>query len=279
MINLKTEPIINKIIKEVTIKIEHFLKNKITPTLAIIEIGDTKENTSYKKSIEKIFTKHKIKVKIFNFKETIKESNLIIKIKEINKNSQINGIIILRPLPIHLEEKNLRNLISKEKDVDGISDNNIASLFNEGTILNIPCTPKAVMMLLDHYNIDLNSKKVLIINRSNLIGKPLMHLLLQKDATVTIAHSKTKELEKETKNSDIIITATGKQNLITKKHIKKDHIIIDLGIKVINNKLNGDVNLKEVTGNIKMLSSIKEGIGKLTTYVLLLQLIDNIKID
>lgn len=274
MILLKSNPIVENIIKEITPKLNKLQKKDIIPTLAIIKIGTSYENDSYIKSISNIFSKYNVKKEVYEFPHNIDEKELIDNITKINNENKIHGIIILRPIPKHIDEKNIRNLISKEKDVDGITDANIASIFNEGNSTNIPCTPKAVMMMFDYYKINLEGEKVLIIGRSNLLGKPLAHLLLKKNATVTVAHTKTKDLEKEIQNADIIISAAGSPSLITQKHINKKHIIIDIGTSVVNSKLCGDVNFKEVENKVKMLSPVKNGIGKLTTYILLLQLVN-----
>jgi methylenetetrahydrofolate dehydrogenase (NADP+)/methenyltetrahydrofolate cyclohydrolase len=199
----------------------------------------------------------------FSYDDGVKESVVIKKIKELNKDKTVNGIILQLPLPKGYDENKLLNTISPLKDVDGLTDISQGKLL-AGDATFIPCTPKGILEIFDHYKIDLEGKNVVVVGRSSLVGKPIMLECINKNATVTMCHSKTKNLLKHTKNSDMIITSVGKANFIKQDMINDDVILIDVGFNYLNGKICGDVS-KEVS-KYKYLTPVPGGVGQMTVY-------------
>lgn len=260
---LTAEKIRSKLKKEVT-------GLKITPHLAVILVGNNPSSEIYVKNKQKYATEIGINSSVIKLKDTITETELINEIKKLNNDKKINGILVQLPLPKQINEFNIINTIAPEKDVDGFT------IYNKGllTIENpqiIPCTPLGIIELLKEYKIDISGKHTVIIGRSNIVGKPLSMLLLQNNATVTICHSYTQNLEKITKTADILISAIGKPNFITKEYIKKDSIIIDVGITkdIKTNKWMGDIDFKNVKDLTKFITPVPGGIGPMTIAMLL----------
>ena len=235
-------------------------------TLAVISVGTDPASEVYIRQKEKKALEIGYNFLNLHF-ETIEEEKLINKIKELNNDSNVTGIIVQLPLPSYLNKDVIINSISPLKDVDGLTDYNFLKLIHNEKGLT-PCTPKGIVTLLDYYNIPISGKKVVIVGRSRLVGLPLFHLLLNRNATVTICHSKTLNLEEHTKNADILIVAVGKKELITKDMIKKDSIIIDVGISRVDNKLYGDVS-KECESISKLMTPVPGGVGPMTVISLM----------
>lgn len=210
--------------------------------------------------------------------EFVTQRELILKIKEANSNPEINGILVQLPLPSHLDEKAVINAIDPIKDVDGLTIHNQGCLFN-GLKTIKPATPYGVMHLLSEYKIDVAGKNALVIGRSNLVGKPLAMLLLEKNATVTIAHSKTKNLKDIAKRSDIIISCVGKPFFVTADMIKPDTIVIDVGISRFHGKIVGDVDFPEVEKVALYITPVPGGVGPMTIATLMENVVECYKIQ
>jgi len=191
---------------------------------------------------------------------TLKESSMTLNelIDMLNEDSSVHGILIQLPLPNHLNEFDIISRILPEKDVDGLTPHSIGLLATGKAVLK-PCTPSGIIEMLDYYKILLEAKNVVIINRSNLVGKPLYHLLLQKNATVTTCHSKTKDLKAECKRADIIVVAVGRPKLVKADWVKKDAIVIDVGINKTDSGLVGDVDFDEVSKIAKAITPVPGG--------------------
>jgi methylenetetrahydrofolate dehydrogenase (NADP+)/methenyltetrahydrofolate cyclohydrolase len=259
--------------KQIAEQIKQNLKQEISqlnskPGLAVILVGDNPNSIIYTSLKEKACEEVGIYSKIYKFKKEIKEQEIIDLIKELNQNPKINGILVQLPLPKNLNQNKVINSLSPEKDVDGLHPLNLGKLSsNQSTI--IPCTPKAIIKVLDFFNIDLQGKNIVIINRSNVVGKPLANLFLKRNATVTLCHSKTQNLEKHTQQADILISATGSAGLISSKMVKPGVVIVSLGIsRDENNKIKGDVeeNAKE---KASYFVPVLGGIGPMTIAMLL----------
>lgn len=232
-------------------------KLTIKPTLAVIMIGNNAASKVYVKNKNKACEEVGIQYIEYNFDENIDEESVLNLINELNKDETINGILVQAPLPKHLNEKKIFEAISPKKDVDGFSSANIGKLsLNEKDAI-IPCTPAGIMKILDFYNIEIEGKNVVIVGRSNIVGKPMLQCMLERNATVTICHSKTKKLKNFTKKADILIVAIGKSKFIKKNMIKKNCVIIDVGInRDENNKLSGDVDFNNVLKKCKMITPV-----------------------
>ena len=255
------------------------LKNKkIVPTLAAILIGDDSASKIYVNTKQKVFIKNNCKSFIHKFNKNIEESKLIKFIGSLNENNLIHGILVQLPLPKHLNENKVLYTILPNKDVDGFHPVNVGKL-SLGNPRFIPCTPSACLEILKFYNIKVASKHVVILGRSNIVGKPLMSLLAQKlevgNATVTICHTGTKNISYFTKQADILIVAIGKPNFINKKMIKKGVHILDVGINRISDdsergyKIVGDVDYNGVANLVSSITPVPGGIGPMTITMLL----------
>ena len=254
-------------------EIEHKMKKlKEKPYVVVLGIQGDDASLAYTKKIEKNCNKYGIK---FELKLAQNEEEFLQNFKKAKQNKEITGIMFQQPLKKELF--NLINEIPPEKDIEGISFLNIGKLFLDEENVNIPCTSKAVIEILDFYNIDLTSKKVTVVGRSNIVGKPLIPQLLQKNATLTICHSKTKNMTEILKKSDIIIMAIGKSKFLKKEMIKKDAIIIDVGINFDNGKIVGDADFEDLKEKAYAITPVPGGVGVVTNSLLLVNIIKSIE--
>lgn len=259
----------NEILEDLKKQVKQYM---IKPCLAVIQIGDDEASNTYIKSKEKACNEIGIYFKHVKFSETTKEIEVINKILELNNDEYVHGILLQLPLPSGFNQDKLINYIARNKDVDGLTDINIGKIFNNKPGL-VSCTPQGIMKILEHENINLTGKNVTIVGRSNLVGKPLLGLMLNKDATVTICHSKTENLKKHTKNADILVVAVGKKHFITEDMVKEDAIVIDVGINRENGKLYGDVDYDKVKTKAKKITPVPGGVGPMTVAMLMTNVI------
>jgi len=242
------------------------------PTLEIVRIGSNPADISYEKGAVKKMESLSLKTKVFEFDENISSDDFIDEFKKINEDDEIDGILLFRPLPEHIDEKKVIEILDERKDLDGISYKNIAKVFEGDEIGFAPCTAKAVIKILESNNIELEGKNVVVLGRSMVIGKPVAMLAIQKNATVTLCHSKTADLKKVCKNADILIVAIGRAKMINDDYIGEDAVVIDVGINFFEGKLCGDVDLENVK-NAAMATPVPKGVGAVTTSVLAQHLI------
>jgi methylenetetrahydrofolate dehydrogenase (NADP+)/methenyltetrahydrofolate cyclohydrolase len=253
-------------------------KENITPTLAVIQVGDNKASNVYIKNKKKACEDVGINFEHIKFNDTISQDLVIAEIKRLNNDISVNGILVQLPLPLGFDEGKIINTIDPVKDVDGLTYQNVGNLVLENDCL-IPCTPLGVMELLKAYNVDLTSKNVCLVGRSNLVGKPLIQLLLQNDATLSICHSKSLDIKSYTKKADVLIVAVGHPNLITKDMVKEGVIIIDVGINKEGNILCGDVCFDEVSKKASLITPVPGGVGPMTVSCLLKNVVKAYKIQ
>ncbi|MEK9184853.1 MAG: tetrahydrofolate dehydrogenase/cyclohydrolase catalytic domain-containing protein, partial [Patescibacteria group bacterium] len=213
-----------------------FAELGFVPILAIIQVGNRDDSNSYIASKKKFGEEVGVKVLHIIFPENVQENEIVTKIKELNNDKNINGIIVQIPLPAQIDKDKVINTINPEKDVDGLTS---ASRF-------IPATTLGIINLLNYYKISLESKKVTIIGRSSLVGKPTMLALLNKNATITVCHSKTENLKEHTQNADILIVAIGRAKFINHKYVSAGQIVIDVGSNIVETKIVGDVDFDDV---------------------------------
>lgn len=249
----------------ISLKIKDELnKIKAKPKLVIIQVGDDERSTIYVRQ-KKIFgEKLGFEVEHINLDKDIKEEDLISKIEVLNSEETVNGIIVQLPLPKSFDVYKVLDNINPEKDVDGLNSINTAKLFRNESLSFIPATTKGILSLLDFYNIDVSGKKVVVVGRSLLVGRPTVFSMLNRNATVTICHSKTSNLKEEIKSSDIVIVAVGKPNLITEDFVKEGQIVIDVGITKVGDKLLGDVDFESVSKKVEAITPVPGGIGPMT---------------
>lgn len=260
--------------KEIALKIKQELKEKLKklenkPSLAVILVGNDSGSQIYVRNKKKACEEIGINSIIIKMPDSISENELIIKIKELNNDDDINGILVQLPLPKQINTKKIINLISPSKDVDGFHPLNLGSLFS-GYETIVPCTPKGIIKLIETTGVEISGKNSVVIGRSNIVGKPLASMLLNRNATVTICHSKTKDLKKHTLNADILVSAVGKLNLITADMVKKNSVVIDTGMNRLDNgRLTGDVDFENVKNIVSYITPVPGGVGPMTIASLL----------
>lgn len=247
-------------------------EKKRIPGLAVILVGENPASHTYVKNKEKTCIELGMYSEVHRLPASITEPELIKILDTLNNNKNIDGILVQLPLPSHIKVDNIINKISPEKDVDGLNPYNLGKLVSGQNCLT-PCTPQGVIEILKHYAIKINGMHAVVVGRSNLVGKPLSILLLQENATVTITHSKTKNLEDIAKSADLLICAIGKANLVNKNWVKPGAIVIDVGInKIIENgvsKLVGDVDYKSVSNICQAITPVPGGVGPVTIAMLI----------
>lgn len=250
-------------------KIANEIKQKnLTPCLAVIQVGDNKTSDIYVRNKNKACDMVGIKFINIKLPDTISEDLIISEIERLNLDDNVNGILVQLPLPPCFDEGRIINTISPVKDVDGLTYPNVGNLVLENECL-VSCTPMGVMELLDMYNVSLKGKNACIVGRSNLVGKPLIQLLLARDATVSICHSKSLDIKSYTKMADVLIVAAGHPNLITKDMVKEGAVVIDVGINKENDSLVGDVSFDEVSKKASLITPVPGGVGPMTIASLL----------
>ena len=241
--------------------------NKV-PTLAIIQVGSNSASQIYVRNKIKAAAFCNMNTRLIHFEETITEEELLNEIDKLNQDENINGIIAQLPLPKHINETIIINHIYESKDVDGFSTTCKGKLFS-GIDSFTPATPTGIISLLEAYNIDISGKEAVVVGRSNIVGKPMAMLLLNKNATVTVAHSRTKDLASVTKRADILVVAIGKAKFITEDMVKEGAVVIDVGINRVDEKLYGDVDFENVAPKTSFITPVPGGVGPLTIVTLL----------
>ena len=246
------------------------LKDKaIVPHLAVIMVGDNDASKVYVRNKSRACEEIGIEFKEYLLPSTTKQSELLELIQKLNNDKKVNGILLQSPIPKPLNIQEAFNTILPEKDVDGFNPYNVGNLCI-GQDGFIPCTPLGIMKMFEKYNIDIDGKKVAIIGRSNIVGKPMAQCMLSKNATVTICHSRTKELKKEVKDADIIIAAAGKQNIVTADMVKDGAVIIDVGMnRNSEGKLCGDVDFENIKEKTSYITPVPGGVGPMTIAMLM----------
>lgn len=273
MVLLDGKKLSNEIIENIK---EEINSKNLTIGFAIIWVGSDEASSVYVKNKLKKCEYVGIKTELFHLEEDVNEEELINLINELNDRNDINGILLQSPVPKHINITNCFNSIDYKKDIDGFSNISVGNLYLASPY-HVSCTPKGIIKLLDNYNIDLDGKNVCLINRSNIVGKPLFHLLIERNATVTMCHSKTIDLKEFTKNADIVICAVGKPNFIKADMVKEDVVIIDVGISRIDGKVVGDVDFAEVSKKASYITPVPGGVGPMTIAMVLENILDTLR--
>ena len=251
----------DKLLNELQKKIDKF---EVKPTLAVILVGENPASKIYVNNKHKIAQKIGINSQIISYPEDISEQLLLDKIEELNKNKDINAILVQLPLPKHISKEKVINKIDPKKDVDGFTPYNFGKLFSGEKPNVYPCTPKGILSLLDEYNIEIAGKHAVVIGRSNIVGRPVAQMLLDRNATVTMCHSYTKNLANITKTADILVSAVGK-NIIKGEMLKSGCVVVDVGIfKDESGKTRGDVDFETSSKIASYISPVPGGVGPMT---------------
>lgn len=233
------------------------------PTLCVIQVGDDEASNVYINQKRKMCNDIGYNFIHEKYDDSITEEELLKNIDRFNSNDNIDAILVQMPLPSGINEKNIQNAVSKYKDVDGLNDSNIVDLISGKSSL-YPCTACGVISLLDKYGVILEGSNVVIVGRSSLVGMPLFHMLENRNATVTLCHSKTRNLQSITKNADIIISATGVKGLIREDMVNNNTVVVDVGITRENGKLYGDVDFDNVSKKASLITPVPGGVGPMT---------------
>jgi methylenetetrahydrofolate dehydrogenase (NADP+) / methenyltetrahydrofolate cyclohydrolase len=238
------------------------------PSLSIILIGDNPASQSYVKGKGKACETVGIAHKLYHLSENVSEFEVVQLIEDLNENPNVDGILLQLPIPKHLDEEKLINLISKDKDADGFHVINQGNLYQKRKTIK-PATPKGVMSLLETYQINVSGLNACVVGRSNIVGFPLARLLMDAGATITVCHTKTKDLGYHTRQADLIIAAAGRPKMITKDMVKEGAIVVDVGVNRVDGKLVGDVDFDGVKDVAAYLTPVPKGVGPMTINALL----------
>lgn len=269
-----------KILKQDILNELKFEVSKLSkaPTLCVIQVGNDEASNVYIKQKENMCNFVGYNFLHQKFEENISERDLLDKIDILNNDKNIDAILVQMPLPKHINPKAIQNKVDFLKDVDGLNDKNIIALINNKDALK-PCTACGVLELLDKYKISVEGVDVVIVGRSSLVGMPLFHMLENKNATVTLCHSKTKDLKEKTKTADILISAVGKKHLITNDMVKDNAVVIDVGITKENGKLYGDVDFESIRKKASFITPVPGGVGPMTIASLAKNILNSYKMQ
>ena len=250
-------------------KVEKFKGNGVSPCLAILRVGARPDDLAYERGAKKRMELTGIECRVVELAEDISQQELEMVFQKVNEDPSVHGILLFRPLPAHLDEEPLKMMIHPYKDVDCMSPVNMAKVFSGDETGHAPCTAEAVMEMLAHYDVDLTGKKVTIVGRSMVVGRPLSMLMLKKNATVTICHTKTKNLVKTCADAEVLVAAAGKAKMVTADMVGEGAIVVDVGINVDEEgNLCGDVDFDAVAEKASYISPVPRGVGSVTTSVL-----------
>ena len=272
---LKGKEVIDKLNEELLSRSDSLKEKGVTPTLGIVRLGERPDDMAYERGALKRAEKTGVSVKQFVFDADMTQDELIRQIDKINDDSEVHGVLMFRPLPSQIDDEAVRNELAPEKDVDGITDGSMAGVYS-GSGQGYPsCTAEACIQILDHYGIDLKGKNVAVIGRSQVIGKPVTMMLIRKNATVTVCHTKTEDMAGICRNKDIIIAAAGHIGTVTEDFLSPGQVVIDGAINFDDEgKMCGDVDFEAAEPIIDAVTPVPGGVGTVTTSMLMKHVIE-----
>ncbi len=267
---LKGKDVVDRLNEELAKEVSALKAKGVTPTLGILRVGERPDDLSYERGALKRCDLIGVAVEVTALPEDVSEEEFFTTLDKLNKDSNIHGILMFRPLPKHINGEKAREALLASKDVDGCTDLSLAGVFTNTTLGFPPCTAEAAMEILKYYNIPVSGKKVAVIGRSLVIGRPVAMMLMHENATVTICHTKTVDVPSITKNADIVVVASGQMESVGKEFVKEGQTIIDVGIgwNEDKGKLCGDVRFDEVEGIVDAITPVPGGVGGVTTSIL-----------
>lgn len=272
---LKGAPVAKAISQQAALRAAELTGRGITPTLAIVRVGERPDDISYEKGAVKRCDACGAAVRHVILPADVSQDELISAIRSLNQDDSVHGILMFRPLPRHIDEAAVCDSIAPEKDMDGVTEGSMAGIFSGSGKGYPPCTAQACIEILDHYGVELRGKHAVIVGRSNVIGKPAAMLLLGRNATVTICHTKTADMEAECRRADIIVAAAGKAGVVSVDHVSPGQIVLDVGINVTpEGKLTGDVDFEAVEPIVSAITPVPGGVGSVTTAVLVKHVVE-----
>lgn len=276
---LKGAPVASAINEKMKETVATLREQSIVPTLAIVRVGERPDDLSYERGAMKRCASVGVEVRNVVFPEDVSKEEFYDGIDKLNKDDSVHGILVFRPVPKHLDNDRVRNAIVPEKDVDGCTDGSLAGVFTNTELGFTPCTAQAVMEVLSYYDIDCTGKEAAVIGRSLVVGRPLAMLLMHKNATVTVCHTRTKDVAKHTKEADILVVCSGKMESFGEEYVRPGQTVLDVGISwnEEKQKLCGDVKFDEVSPIVDAITPVPGGIGSVTTSVLVSHVVESAK--
>jgi len=273
-IELKGAPVADAINARSQEELLFLFKNGITPTLAIVRVGACEDDIAYENGAVKRCEKVGVAVSCVVLNESVTQDELLHKIYELNADFAVHGVLILMPLPKHLDGDAVRHALAPEKDVDGITDGSLAGVFTGSGNGFPPCTAQACIEILNHYEIDCKGKRAVVIGRSLVVGKPVAIMLMAKNSTVTVCHTKTVDMPTVTKNAEILIVAAGKSRAIGAEYLSENQVVIDVGINFSDGVMYGDVDFEAALPLVLAITPVPGGVGTVTSSVLVSHVIE-----
>jgi len=271
---LKGKPVADMIKADMSKKIEDFRAKGIAPKIAIVRLGEDPSDISYEKAILKVSANLNIDSEVFNIARESTTEELLALMDKLNNDKNVHGILVFRPLPKQIDAEKVANFINPDKDIDCMNPMNLEAIFEGKKDSFEPATPRAAVEILGRTGYDYTGKNVVIINRSMVVGKPLAMMLLNENATVTICHSKTKDLKAACKNADVVFTALGRAKMLDKSYFNEDSIIIDVGVSMDKEgKISGDADYDNLLDYVAKITPVPGGVGSITTTILLNQVL------
>ena len=276
---LKGAPVASAINEKMKETVAILREQSIVPTLAIVRVGERPDDLSYERGAMKRCASVGVEVRNVVFPEDVSKEEFYDGIDKLNKDDSVHGILVFRPVPKHLDNDRVRNAIVPEKDVDGCTDGSLAGVFTNTELGFTPCTAQAVMEVLSYYDIDCSGKEAAVIGRSLVVGRPLAMLLMHKNATVTVCHTRTKDVAKHTKEADILVVCSGQMESFGEEYVRPGQTVLDVGISwnEEKQKLCGDVKFDEVSPIVDAITPVPGGIGSVTTSVLVSHVVESAK--
>lgn len=266
---IKGKPVADQISENLTREVSELVKEGINPKLALLRVGSRGDDLAYERGALKRCQSIGIETQVIELDENVTQEDYIRTLTKLNEDKNVHGILCFRPLPKQLDEEAIKYVISPEKDVDSFSPINSAKIMEGDKSGFPPCTPTAVVEILKHYKVELSGAKVVVLGRSMVVGKPVSMLLLNENSTVTICHSRTKELSSITSQADILVAAVGRAKMVTEEFVKEGAVVVDVGINVDEEgKLCGDVDTNAVIDKVSMITPVPAGVGSVTTSIL-----------
>ena len=272
---LKGAPVAKEICGEAARRAEKLRERGILPTLAIVRVGENDADIYYERAAMRRCDAAGIDVRNVILRESVTQQELICAIRELNEDREVSGVLIFRPLPAHISDEAVRGALDPKKDVDGITEASLGGIFTGSGTGFCPCTAESVMEILRYYGVELEGRRACVIGRSLVIGKPVSQLLMAKNATVTVCHTRTRDVKEETRRADVIVSAAGRAGTVTIGNVTPGQVIVDVGINTDENGgLCGDVVFSDVEPFVNAITPVPGGVGAVTTAVLCMHVIE-----
>lgn len=272
---LKGSEVVEAMNRKIAAEVEHLKAAGVVPTLAIVRVGERSDDISYERGATKRAEKLGVGVKSLVLPEDVSQEGLLRVLSELNVADEVHGVLLFRPLPSHIDEDVVRNVLDPHKDVDGITDLSLAGVFAGTGAGYAPCTAQACIEMLDYFGYGLKGKRALVIGRSLVVGKPVAMMLLDRHATVTIAHSRTEDLPRLCREAEVVIACVGRAKMVGEDYLNAGQIVVDVGINVTEDgSLTGDVDFEAAEGIVAAITPVPGGIGTVTTSVLIKHVIE-----